>query len=207
MAELCARAPDRCRRARSRSQASRSTRASSPSGDLFVGGRRGPATTSRTALAARRRRRARARTTRFAALAALGGVVRDRSARTRRRHHRLRGQDVDEGHPGRDLPTPRRARWPPRTASTTRSACRSRSAGSSPTPRSASSSWPCAGLGQIAELCAFARPEVGVITNVGAAHVELLGLARRDRREGEVRARRSAAAAAAWRSSRTGSRS
>jgi UDP-N-acetylmuramoyl-tripeptide--D-alanyl-D-alanine ligase len=31
------------------------------------------------------------------------------------------------------------------------------------------------GLGQIAELCAFARPQVGVITTIGPAHVELLG--------------------------------
>jgi UDP-N-acetylmuramoyl-tripeptide--D-alanyl-D-alanine ligase len=31
------------------------------------------------------------------------------------------------------------------------------------------------GPGQIAELCAFARPEVGVITIIGAAHVEQLG--------------------------------
>jgi UDP-N-acetylmuramoyl-tripeptide--D-alanyl-D-alanine ligase len=31
------------------------------------------------------------------------------------------------------------------------------------------------GLGQIAELCNFARPEVGVITNVGPAHLGLLG--------------------------------
>jgi UDP-N-acetylmuramoyl-tripeptide--D-alanyl-D-alanine ligase len=31
------------------------------------------------------------------------------------------------------------------------------------------------GPGQIAELCAFARPEVGVITTIGAAHVEQLG--------------------------------
>jgi UDP-N-acetylmuramoyl-tripeptide--D-alanyl-D-alanine ligase len=31
------------------------------------------------------------------------------------------------------------------------------------------------GLGQIAELCAFARPHVGVITAIGPAHVELLG--------------------------------
>jgi UDP-N-acetylmuramoyl-tripeptide--D-alanyl-D-alanine ligase len=31
------------------------------------------------------------------------------------------------------------------------------------------------GRGQIAELCAFARPDVGVITNIGPAHVELLG--------------------------------
>jgi UDP-N-acetylmuramoyl-tripeptide--D-alanyl-D-alanine ligase len=31
------------------------------------------------------------------------------------------------------------------------------------------------GFGQIAELCAFARPEVGVITNVGPVHLEMVG--------------------------------
>lgn len=31
------------------------------------------------------------------------------------------------------------------------------------------------GLGQIAELCEFAKPHVGVITTIGPAHVELLG--------------------------------
>ena len=31
------------------------------------------------------------------------------------------------------------------------------------------------GLGQIAELCAFARPDVGVITTIGPAHIEPLG--------------------------------
>src|SRR5207237_2618200 len=31
------------------------------------------------------------------------------------------------------------------------------------------------GLGQIAELCAIARPDVGVITNIGPVHLELLG--------------------------------
>jgi UDP-N-acetylmuramoyl-tripeptide--D-alanyl-D-alanine ligase len=31
------------------------------------------------------------------------------------------------------------------------------------------------GLGQIAELCAFAKPHIGVITTIGPAHVELLG--------------------------------
>ena len=31
------------------------------------------------------------------------------------------------------------------------------------------------GFGQIADLCEIARPEIGVITNVGAAHLELVG--------------------------------
>lgn len=31
------------------------------------------------------------------------------------------------------------------------------------------------GLGQIAELCAIARPTMGVVTNVGTSHIELLG--------------------------------
>jgi UDP-N-acetylmuramoyl-tripeptide--D-alanyl-D-alanine ligase len=31
------------------------------------------------------------------------------------------------------------------------------------------------GLGQIAELCGFAKPHIGVITTIGPAHVELLG--------------------------------
>ena len=42
------------------------------------------------------------------------------------------------------------------------------------------------GLGQIAELCAIARPDVGVITSIGPVHLELLGtienVARRRRR-------------------------
>jgi UDP-N-acetylmuramyl pentapeptide synthase len=40
------------------------------------------------------------------------------------------------------------------------------------------------GFGQIAELCEIARPEVGVITNVGPAHLELVGSL-----EGVVRAK------------------
>ena len=43
------------------------------------------------------------------------------------------------------------------------------------------------GRGQIAELATLARPEIGVITNVGEAHLELLGSRRGDRgREGRA---------------------
>jgi UDP-N-acetylmuramoyl-tripeptide--D-alanyl-D-alanine ligase len=35
------------------------------------------------------------------------------------------------------------------------------------------------GLGQIAELCAIARPDVGVITSIGPVHLELLGTVER----------------------------
>ena len=40
---------------------------------------------------------------------------------------------------------------------------------------SSCSRWRCAGLGQIAELCEIAEPDVGAITNVGPVHLELLG--------------------------------
>jgi UDP-N-acetylmuramoyl-tripeptide--D-alanyl-D-alanine ligase len=43
------------------------------------------------------------------------------------------------------------------------------------------------GFGQIAELCAFARPDVGVITNIGPAHLEKVGdLAGVTRAKGEL---------------------
>jgi UDP-N-acetylmuramoyl-tripeptide--D-alanyl-D-alanine ligase len=43
------------------------------------------------------------------------------------------------------------------------------------------------GFGQIAELCAFARPDVGVITNIGPAHLEKVGdLAGVARAKGEL---------------------
>ena len=45
------------------------------------------------------------------------------------------------------------------------------------------------GLGQIAELCAIARPDVGVITSIGPVHLELLGTVEK-RRGGEGRGRR-----------------
>jgi UDP-N-acetylmuramoyl-tripeptide--D-alanyl-D-alanine ligase len=43
------------------------------------------------------------------------------------------------------------------------------------------------GFGQIAELCAIARPEIGVVTNVGPVHLELVGdLAGVERAKGEL---------------------
>ena len=51
------------------------------------------------------------------------------------------------------------------------------------------------GAGQIAELAQIAEPDVGVIVNVGPAHLELLGSDRGDRRR-EGRADRRPARAA-----------
>ena len=38
------------------------------------------------------------------------------------------------------------------------------------------------GMGQIRELARIARPEVGLITNVGPVHLELVGTIERSRR-------------------------
>ena len=127
------------------------------------------------------------------------GARRDRGRGARpqqralRRDHRLDGEDVDEGHPRRDLRRSRRGRSRRSRASTTRSACRSRFAGSSPTPRSASSSWRCAGSARSPSSASSLGPHIGVITNIAPVHLEKVGDARR-RRAREERADRCAAA-------------
>ena len=60
----------------------------------------------------------------FAGLAALGSAVRARSSARVVGDHRLDRQDLDEGHPRRDVPAAREARSPPRAGTTTRSASR-----------------------------------------------------------------------------------
>ena len=47
--------------------------------------------------------------------------------------------------------------------------------GSSRTRRSWSRRWACAGIGQIAALCAIARPTIALVTSIGPEHLELLG--------------------------------
>ena len=110
-----------------------------------------------------------------AALARIGGLVRDRSSARFVGDHRLDGEDVDEGHPRRALPPARAAPSPPSRATTTRSASRSRSAALEPDTEVCILELAMRGFGQIAELCAFARPEIGVITSIGPVHLEKVG--------------------------------
>ncbi len=70
---------------------------------------------------------------------------------------------------------PWRGSWPRAATTTTRSACRSPCSRSSRPPRCSSASLPCAGRGQIAELAAIVKPDVGVITNIAPVHLELVG--------------------------------
>ena len=182
------------RTAPTRSPACRSTRAgSSPA---TSSSRSAAATTSSTDARARGAAATLVPDDAFAALAALGRSVRDRSDARVVGDHRLDGQDVDEGHPRRALRAGTRGPSRPRRATTTRSACRSRSAASSPTPRSASLELAMRGFGQIAELAAIARAARRRRDHdVGPVHLELVGDV-----EGVARAKAEliAALAAGW---------
>ncbi len=93
----------------------------------------------------------------------------------RGRHHRARSR-----RRRRRTSSPR---WSPRSparsrrraARTTRSASRSRSAGSSQTPRSACSRWACGASARSPSSATPRSPEIGVITKIGPVHLELLG--------------------------------
>ena len=73
------------------------------------------------------------------------------------------------------LLAPLPARPPARATTTPRSACRWRSSRAGEEVEVLVLEMAMRGRGQIAELTEIARPEVGVIVNVGAAHLELLG--------------------------------
>ena len=79
----------------------------------------------------------------------------------------------------------RRGRSRRSAATTTRSACRSPSAASRPDTEICILELSMRGFGQIAELCAFTRPHIGVITNIAPVHLEKVG-----NLEGVVRAKR-----------------
>ena len=88
--------------------------------------------------------------------------------------HRLDRQDVDEGHPRRALRAARahgrRRGEPQQRARPAADACRLE-----PDTEICVVEMGMRGLGQIAELCAIARPDVGVITTIGPVHLELVG--------------------------------
>ena len=111
----------------------------------------------------------------------------------RRRHHRLVGQDQHQGPARPGARRGRRRPWRRWARSTPRSACRSPSAGSPPTPASSSSRWAPAASATSRYLTRIAPPRIGVVLNVGTAHVGRVRLPRGDR-HGQGRARRGAAA-------------
>ena len=130
-----------------------------------------------------------------AALAALASLVRDRSDADGRRRRRLDGQDVDEGRARCPLRRGRRRRSRPRRAGTTRSACRSPCFGLEPETEVLVTEMGMRGLGQIAELCAIARPQM----RRRHAHRAGAPRARRHRRRGRASERRGDRGAAARR--------
>ncbi len=131
--------------------------------------------------------------------------------------HRVDGKDLGQGH----LP---HAPAAPRPREPGELQHRDRPAAGDPRratrrPRCWCSRWRCAGMGQIAELCEIAEPDVAAITNVGPVHLELLGTLeaiaeakaeilaglgeRGRRRAGRRRGARAASARHVWRRSRS----
>ena len=111
----------------------------------------------------------------LAALGAAGARLAARARRAGRRDHRLDRQDLDQGHPRGAARARRSRRSRARATATPRSACRSRSSRRPPGTQALVLELAMRGAGQIAELTAICEPDVGVIVNIGPAHLELLG--------------------------------
>ena len=158
-----------------------------------AGGRRGPprprrlarrparaTSSSRSTPASVRRRRARARRRALvpddqqAALAALARARPRPLGRAGRRRRRLDGEDVDEGRARRALRgghADGRGRGEPEQ----RDRPAAHGARLEPETRVLVTEMGMRGLGQIAELCAIARPTVALVTSIGPEHLELVG--------------------------------
>ena len=110
---------------------------------------------------------ARARDDRWRRTGSLARARRRRSpARPARRRRRTSSRRSARATAGRSRP---------RGTTTTSSACRSRSAGSSPTPRSASPRWGCAASARSHGSRRSLGRTSALITNIGPVHLELVG--------------------------------
>ncbi len=109
-------------------------------------------------------------------MAALAGYVLRRTPQAARdRRHRLVRQDQHEGPRRRRCSSPPDRRWRRPARTTMSSGCRSRCCARDAATRFLVLEMGARGRGHIARLCAIAPPSIGVVLNVGTAHLGEFG--------------------------------